>query len=670
MIEWILSSSVLICAVLVLRLIFRSRISTRLQYALWFFVLLRLLFPGSLVESSASVGSLLSPMTDAPIIQAASGHLTEQGRYDHAVQEVLTQQDYPPEIYSILPEVRQEAILTQYQPQIHQKMETYQRAYRAAQVLKILWLTGIAAIGIALVISNLRFRGKLRRFREKLDVDSPLTVYRCSAVPSPCLFGFFRPEIYLPPDAISDKESLICILAHELTHYRHWDHIWSAARCVCLMLHWYNPLVWVALRLSRRDMELACDEGTLEKLGDSSRDCYGRTLIAMSGAPSSPRDYLLTATTMTGDKKSLRQRIRFIAKKPKFLWSALILLVVITACIIGFTFTGATANPSPAESTEPADTVQPENPSDAPTTLPPATVAPETTAPTAPSYHEISADTPMVRMMGMLYVQDTVSDENTLHAELPQDYVYLGICYEDNERIPKLDGYSMHIPSFTEFYASPKAPDYIYYDTGSGYQQMIRAALLNLKVSKDDPDNTAPEDFLSAFFSTLLQWHSQNPYNQVGRLVFTQPEDVDLYQLFYNGFPEWSHRAVPLTDGEKAFLASHGWNEDKPMSNAERYPISAMDQHLQRFFGITFAQSNQVGLDRMENYREENQCYYHWLSDVRGFRITILSIDYQPDTGLYHIFYQCDAELYPEVYHLTLKQNQHVLQILSNVLSE
>ena len=43
--EWILSSSLLIAAVLALRFALRGRISLRLQYGLWAVVLVRLLLP-------------------------------------------------------------------------------------------------------------------------------------------------------------------------------------------------------------------------------------------------------------------------------------------------------------------------------------------------------------------------------------------------------------------------------------------------------------------------------------------------------------------------------------------------------------------------------------------------------------------------------------------------
>ena len=70
MLNWIVSSSVLILAVLGLRLLFRGRISQRMTYALWALVLLRLLIPGSILSSAASVANLVSEFTAPPVFSA------------------------------------------------------------------------------------------------------------------------------------------------------------------------------------------------------------------------------------------------------------------------------------------------------------------------------------------------------------------------------------------------------------------------------------------------------------------------------------------------------------------------------------------------------------------------------------------------------------------------
>ena len=61
MIEWAVTSSVLILVVLALRRLLMGRISLRLQYGLWVLVLLRLLVPVSLGTTAVSVLNIADP---------------------------------------------------------------------------------------------------------------------------------------------------------------------------------------------------------------------------------------------------------------------------------------------------------------------------------------------------------------------------------------------------------------------------------------------------------------------------------------------------------------------------------------------------------------------------------------------------------------------------------
>ena len=99
--------------------------------------------------------------------------------------------------------------------------------------------------------------------------------------------------------------------------------------------------------LSRQDCELACDEGAIRRLGEGERLPYGRTLVDMIAAG---RNSLLnTATTMTGGKRKVRERIKLIARRPKTVLAVALALIVILVCAVGCTFTGA-----PEKSPEPS----------------------------------------------------------------------------------------------------------------------------------------------------------------------------------------------------------------------------------------------------------------------------------------------------------------------------
>ena len=347
--EWIISSSVLIAAVLLGRLLLRGRISLRLQYALWGIVLLRLLVPVQFFTSDFGTGSMAREMDiSTPVRQAYAS--ANEDRYEAVYNEAYRQLEaqYAANSWSIAPDTIEKEAYTMVQEA--QKLDLN-------QLLQRIWLGGMAVMTAVIVACNVHLACQLRKRRWALEVPaSLLPVYVTEAVPTPCVFGLFRPAIYLTPDAAKGSQIRAHVLEHELTHYRHGDHIWSVLRSLCLVLHWYNPLVWLAAKVSRADAELACDEGALARLGESQRGDYGRTLIGLTcSAPFS--ELLLTATTMTGSAGSIRERIKLLMKRPRntiLTVTAVILLVTLT---VGCTFSAAPETTPPA--TEPTETTAP-----------------------------------------------------------------------------------------------------------------------------------------------------------------------------------------------------------------------------------------------------------------------------------------------------------------------
>jgi len=338
MIEWIVSSSILITVIIALRHILKGRINLRLQYALWGVVLLRLLIPFSIGSSSLSVINLSNAVKEQPAAETLSafGQLNiPMQSFESAYEEVVREYESRGVDISALEGRELEAL----------DYEAYElmRGANVAELLKTaalyIWIAGIAFIAACLVFTNLRFSVRLKRTRQPLNVSGySLPVYVTQCIETPCLHGFIHPKIYVTPKATQSESILRHVLEHETTHYRHGDHIWSALRGVCLAIHWYHPLVWRAAILSRNDSELACDESTISRIGENERADYGRTLIGMTCQKRT--SLLLTATTMTGSKNSIKERITLIAKKPKMAIYTLIAVILIAAVAVGCTFTG------------------------------------------------------------------------------------------------------------------------------------------------------------------------------------------------------------------------------------------------------------------------------------------------------------------------------------------
>lgn len=332
MVEWIVSSSILITVVITLRFVLKGKMSLRLQYALWALVLLRLLVPVSFGSTGMSVLNAVPESIPSSVFSIGM----PEGAYTLPEGESAPQAAPADPAGNVAPDNQD----------VGSVANEYSRVTDWGLIAKAVWLSGITLVGLWLFLSNLRLASRLKKTRKPLEIAGyRLPVYLSDAVDTPCLFGLFRPAIYVTSEAAEEEMKLLHIVEHETTHFRHGDHVWSLLRGVCLALHWYNPLVWWAAILSRNDAELACDEGTINRIGEDERAEYGRTLIGMT-CQKRPA-LLLTATTMTGSGNSIKERIKLIAIKPKTAIYALVAVLLIAAVAVGCTFTGAKRTEGP-----------------------------------------------------------------------------------------------------------------------------------------------------------------------------------------------------------------------------------------------------------------------------------------------------------------------------------
>lgn len=209
------------------------------------------------------------------------------------------------------------------------------------------WYAGMALMGCLLAGTNLHFALTLRKKRRRLSPEAlpagfRTPVYLVEGLASPCLCGLLRPAIYINEQSLVPGR-LEHILAHEQTHLRHGDHLWALLRMACLCVYWFDPFVWWAAVLSRRDGELACDHSAIRRLGEDRRLDYGQTLVDMI-APGRPFSCLLhTATTMADKKRTMKERLLLIVRRPHMALLTLVLILAGTAAAVVLTFGGSQA---------------------------------------------------------------------------------------------------------------------------------------------------------------------------------------------------------------------------------------------------------------------------------------------------------------------------------------
>ena len=325
---WIVSSCVLILAVIALRAAFGTKIRLETRYLLWGLVLLRLLLPFEIGRSAWSVASVM-----------------QRAEWTRLSQNFTALPDFDVTGYAgndtgVTAGVKDPDGLSAERPgpPAESAAERIPNAVGWRDTLRRVWYGGMALAAALFLASNLRFYLRLCRRRVPLDIGCKLKVYSVENLSSSCLF---LGAVYVSAGTAEDCVKLRHVLAHELAHRRHLDGVWALLRCAALVLHWYNPLVWWASALARRDSELLADEGALKALGEGEREQYGATLIGLSARRSAAASPLCAATTMAGGKKALKERVVMIAKKPRTaLWAAVIVLAG-AALAVGATLAGA-----------------------------------------------------------------------------------------------------------------------------------------------------------------------------------------------------------------------------------------------------------------------------------------------------------------------------------------
>ena len=349
--EIIITVSILIICILLIRRVFRRKIGSRFQYALWLLVALRLVIPVS-IPVSLPMAEVLDPYH---LMGFDTDDVVEQ--LEQPIQVTI----HSGNIYHLLAEDSDQTAdnASGETGGARTFFMAGHLGYSWLDVLGILWTGGMLIVAAWILLTNRIFYHRLKKGRKIVELSKEaesalqerlprkiirtyerIRIYTAEDLVSPCLYGMpGREAVYLTPELIEDTNRLCHVLTHELCHRKHGDSFWGILRGLLVTVYWFHPLVWVAAVLSKRDCELACDEAALMLLGEEERISYGETLLSIITRKARVFDLLCNATTMTGNGKSVKERIGFIAKKPQILRTAVALTAVLMTVVFGFAIT-------------------------------------------------------------------------------------------------------------------------------------------------------------------------------------------------------------------------------------------------------------------------------------------------------------------------------------------
>ena len=114
-------------------------------------------------------------------------------------------------------------------------------------------LFGLWAAGVVLLLAWGLFSWLRLRRRTAAAIRTEEGIYETDQISTAFVLGFFRPGIYLPAGLAGQKREFV--LRHEKIHVKRHDHQFKMLAWLIVVLHWFNPLLWLAFALLARDME-------------------------------------------------------------------------------------------------------------------------------------------------------------------------------------------------------------------------------------------------------------------------------------------------------------------------------------------------------------------------------------------------------------------------------
>lgn len=346
---WMLESSLLVLMILGIRKAFTGKICYAAVYALWLVAALRFLVPVNIIPTPFGVGTMVSDAVSSwKASEAEKTQLSQVAGKDTAValmpdrQKDLSQAaGKKNSVGHIELPVAKNGKSTERMKALYQGKRT---TYSWSSKLKGLpwgriciagWISISGIVLCFFVWSNMSLLRRLKADRRYLGHRGNVAVYATKVLQTPCLYGVFRPVIYLPESLLDrQQEEIEQMVLHEYVHYLHRDYFWAMLRILLLSVYWFDPFVWIAVSYSKKDAELFCDETVIRLLGEDKRLAYGSLLIQIAGEQHWG-DFRYSMMPMSRKGREMRRRILAISQPKKYSrWIAIPVVAVVSIAVL------------------------------------------------------------------------------------------------------------------------------------------------------------------------------------------------------------------------------------------------------------------------------------------------------------------------------------------------
>lgn len=330
-----LYSAAITAGIFLFRFILKNRISSKLQYLMWWLLILRLLMP-----VSPDIG-LHFNLQDMLLKQAHQAELPTPAPVLDVVPASVpnTQSSYE----SVAPAVQPN---TDVAPSQHVNPAKSTDWY---SIVFVVWLLG--AIGFLgwLIFVKLRYYESLQHLmaggpREVYELYDrcckelcvkPLPLWIVNKSMSPGIAFFGEPVLLVPLSLCNDESRLRFALLHELTHKKRGDHYMTLLLNILRAVYWFDPVVHFAFSELRSDMESACDSDVLAYIGHEQKRGYLTVILDMFSYDTEP----ILGMSQIRSKRMAKRRMKgaFMKNRTSPAFRAITLCIALIMSLCCFT---------------------------------------------------------------------------------------------------------------------------------------------------------------------------------------------------------------------------------------------------------------------------------------------------------------------------------------------
>ena len=273
-----ITASILAIAIIVVKNIFRKKLSGKIHYYIWFLLVLKLIIPLNLQSQLSPFNFINDKSQKYDISSVVNKNLSN-------ISSLNTNTNN---------HKQSSASTDNYKPTITSSTRLGFNLKTAA----LIWIIGVLLILSYIILVNIILwiniekrpncrrtdvENILQESKFKLGINSKISIIYDEDVKSPAVYGIIRPKILISQRIIDglSSQKLKFVFLHELAHIKRKDLILNVGIMLLQVIYWFNPLIVYSLYEFKQDCELACDATAINALNSNEIRDYGETIIDM-----------------------------------------------------------------------------------------------------------------------------------------------------------------------------------------------------------------------------------------------------------------------------------------------------------------------------------------------------------------------------------------------------